>query len=528
MLFFDEDCNARYYYAEAGTLLPKDLDHIVDDLVGTDVKNMVIGTGGASAMYPGAKAVNEYIAGFEMEKGLDQPWFCGHPGVWGYRNAANIVVLQKKGCDSNAYLLNRAKAKNMAAWITIRMNDQHGTWVEKSPGHSRLWMDHPELRTRTCAPQSGLSFEHRQVREMMFNVIRENLELYDVDGIILDWMRHVPHFNDGEGESFIPVINDYMRDIRRMVDEFSARRGHKIQIAPRIPASVERARYHGLDGVTWAQKGYVDRLIISPKYLRSYVLNPGEWKRVIGDENFPVTACIDTPYQPYPGYPPDGPTGAWTREPFDRRQLPFIRGACRVALENKSDGIYLFNFMNIRNKKNMMEIFNECGSLETLQGKNFSIDISYDDLHMDEPSFLKGWRAKSNDEYFSIWRKNLKDQGIYPYQLPQELSPGGSCSFSFVTGRITESPAPVIAFSFEGLQEAEVVFNGVACRPENGRFICPQSAKFLGGTAVVEVTNRSSETVIVERASMHFSWDGKFPAMYNQTEKITIGVAADI
>lgn len=528
MLFFDEDCNARYYYHEAGTMVPTDLDHIVDDLLETDVKVLVIGINGQTAMYPGAKAVNEFIAGFEMEKGLKQPWFCGHPGIWAYRNAANIVVLQKMGCDSNAYLLKRAKEKNMTAWITIRMNDQHGTWVERSPGHSQLWMDHPELRTRTCAPQSGLSFEHPQVREMLFNVIKENLDLYDVDGIILDWMRHVPHFNDGEGESFIPVINDYMRDIRRMVDEFAEQRGHKIQIAPRIPATVESARYHGLDGVTWARKGYVDRLIISPKYLRSYTLDPGKWKQAVGNVNFPVTACIDTPYQPYPGYPADGSTGAWSREPFDRRQLPFIRGACRVALGNKSDGIYLFNFMNIRNKKKMMEIFHECGSWETLQGKNFSIDISYDDLHMDEPNFLNGWRARSNDAYFSIWRKELKDQGIYPYQLPQELAPGRCCSFTFVTSRITERLAPVIAFSFEGLKEAATVFNGMECRLENGRFICPQSGKFTGETAVVEVTNRSAETVVIERASMHFSWDGKFPELYDPAQKITIGVAADL
>ena len=431
MLFFDEDCNARYHYSEAGTILPKDLDHIVDDLANTDVKNMVIGTGAGCAMYPGAKAVKEYIAGFEIEKGLNQPWFCGNPSVTGYRNAANIVVLQKMGCDSNAYLLKRAKEKNMAAWITIRMNDQHGTWLEKSPGHSQLWMDHPELRTQTCAPQSGLSFEHAQVREMLYNVIKENLELYDIDGVILDWMRHVPHFNDGEGPKFIPVINKFMCDIKKLVDEFATLRGHKIQIGTRIPASVERARYHGLDGVEWAKQGYVDHLIISPKYLRSYILDPSDWKREIGNENFPVTACIDTPYQPYPGYPAGAPAGAWTREPFDRRQLPFIRGACRVALGNKSDGIYLFNFMNIRNKKKMMEIFQECGKLTTLQEKNFSIDISYDDLHMDEPNFLKGWRAKSNDEYFSLWRNELKAKGNYPYQLPRELEPGQSCNFSF-------------------------------------------------------------------------------------------------
>ncbi|MBE6390063.1 MAG: hypothetical protein E7043_07835 [Lentisphaerae bacterium] len=526
MLFFDEDCNARYYYSEAGTMLPKDLDHIVDDLKNTDVKSMVIGTGGASAMYPGAKAVNEYIAGFEMEKGLDQPWFCGKPSVWSYRNAANIVVLRNMGCDSNAYLLQRAREKNMAAWITIRMNDQHGTWVEKSPGHSQLWMDHPEMRTQTCAPQSGLSFEHPQVREMMFNVIKENLELYDVDGIILDWMRHVPHFNDGEGEKNIPAMNEFIRSVKEMVDEFAVKRGHKILIAPRVPATVASARYHGLDAVEWAKRGYIDRIIISPKYLRSYILDPGAWKEAVGKADFPVTACIDTPHQPYPGYPSDAPAGAWTKEPFDNRQLPFIRGACRVALGNGSDGIYLFNFMNIRNKKKMMEIFQECGTLESLRGKNFSIDISYDDLHMDEPDFLKGWRAGSNDAYFSIWRKNLKDQGIYPYQLPQELSSGASCKFTFVTGEVPEKD-PQIAFSFEGLGDAEVEFNGIKCVLKDGRYLLPVM-EYSGKEAVIKVTNKSDESVVIERASMHFSWNGEFPELFDPAKKITIGVAADI
>jgi len=527
MLFFDEDCNARYHCCEAGTMVPADLDHIVDDLTGTDVKTLVIGTNGQNAMYPGAKAVNEFTAGFDMERGLRQPWFGDSPGsASSYRNAANIVVLAGMGVDSNDYLVRRARAKGISPWLTIRMNDQHSTWLEHAPGHSALWSEHPELRTRSHAPQSGLSYAHPAVRETFFNVIRENLTLYDVDGIVIDWMRHVPHFDDGEGASHIPLMNEYMREIRGLVDDFAARRGHRISIAARVPATVASARYHGLDAAEWARRGSIDRIIISPKYLRNYTLDPSAWKAAVGDENFPVTACIDTPNQPYPGYPADGPAGAWSHEPFDRRQLPFIRGACRVALGNGSNGIYLFNFMNVRNKRKMPEVFTQCGSWETLQGKNFSIDIGYDDLEMDEGTFLKGWRAKSNDAWFSEWRRKLKEEGRYPYPLPRRLAPGESCRFTFATGKVPEA-SPLVAFSFEGAEQLEVIFNGGKCGSAAGRYLMPLE-KFTGISASVDVTNVSGKAVEILRASMHFSWDGTFPELYDPAGEIRLGTAADL
>ena len=295
MIFFDEDCNARYFRTEPGKLLPKDLDPIVDNLTGSDVSDIVIGTCAQTAMYPGARAIDEFAKGFDIEKGLDQPWFQGQPSPSSFRNAANIKALAALGVDSNDYLLKRAREKGFRAWVTVRMNDQHSTEIPRMPLHCRLWMEHPELRTQSHAPEAGFSYEHKIVRDTFRDVIRENLELYDVDGILLDWMRHVPHFNDGEGEAHIPLINDYMQEIRRMVDDFSAKRGHRILLAARIPATIESARYHGLDGVEWARRGIIDRLVIAPKYLRSFVLDANAWKAAIHIDGFPVTACIDTP-----------------------------------------------------------------------------------------------------------------------------------------------------------------------------------------------------------------------------------------
>lgn len=526
MIFFDEDCNARYFRAEAGKLLPKDLDHIVDALTGSDVTDIIIGTCAQTAMYPGARAINEFTEGFDIEKGIEQPWSFGQPNPSLYRNAANIVALAALGIDSNDYLLKRAREKGFCTWVTVRMNDQHCTDTPKMPLHCRLWMEHPELRTQSHAPEAGFSYEHAIVRDTFRDVIRENLELYDVDGIVLDWMRHVPHFNDGEGEAHITIMNDYMQEIRRMVNDFAAKRGHRIQLAVRIPLTIQSARYHGLDGVEWARRGLVDRLVISPKYLRSFVMDANAWKAAIGREDFPVTACIDTPYQPYPGYPADAPRGAWTHEPFDRRQLPFIRGACRVALSNGSDGIYFFNFMGVRNKGIMQEVFSECGSLQTLLHKNFSLDISYDDLDMDEGVFLKGWRAEENDTYFSQWRRQQKAAGTYPYQLPKELSPSESCTFTFATGAVPEE-SPLLACSFEGLDKADVCINGHPCTYSNNRYLLELDA-FHEKTAIVNVTNRADETVEILRASLHFSWDGNFPEMYLPEQKVNIGTALNL
>ena len=503
MIFFDEDCNSRYYPVEAGTMTVGDLDPLVDKLSGGDVGVFVIGVGGQNAMYPGAKAIDEFIDGFRMELGLEQPWMHGLADKWAYRNAANIVVLLNHGIDSNRYLLDRARLRGMSPWITIRMNDQHGTYLPFSPMHSRLWMEHPEYRTRSHFPESGLSYEHEIVRSRALNIVREVMDLYDADGYVIDWMRIVPHFDDGKGPEHIPEMNALMRGIREYADALSAKRGHRIEIIARVPATVKASLYHGLDAVSWAAEKLVDRLVISPKYIRSYLLDAGAWKKAIGDPDFPVIANIDTAFQPYPGYPAGKEQGVWQNEPFDERQLPFIRGACRAALALGSDGVYMFNFMSVRDENLMPEIFKECGSLEHLRGKDFAIDITYDDLDMAEGDFLKGWRAGSTDTYFSQWRKKMKEAGTYPWQLPRELPPGGECRLEFFTGEVTEA-APGISVKLEGMSTAEVKFNGTPCVFRDGEYRLQPGTDYRGKKAIVEVRNTASENVELLRASAYF------------------------
>ena len=160
--------------------------------------------------------------------------------------------------------------------------------------------------------------------------------------------------------------------------------------------------------------------------------------------------------------------------------------------------------MGLRNRKDMPEIFTECGDLKKLQFHNFAVDITYDDLDMDESDFLKGWRAGTTDAYFKGWRDERKAQGIYPYQLPQELSPGESCTLIFRTGPVTE-PIYRLALRFEGITDAEVTLNGTLCRFENGKYVVPSGGDYPDDHAVVTVKNTSGKPYELLRASLYFT-----------------------
>jgi hypothetical protein len=529
MIFFDEDCNARFYPVEAGTMTTEHLDPIVDKLENSDTAVICIGVNSKMPMFPDSKVMPSFTEGFDMTKGLDQPWMQGQKDVWAYRNAANIMVLHNHGIDSNQYLLERTRCKGMKGWVSIRMNDIHSTWIPRSPQHSALWMDHPELRIRSHFPESGLSYEHQQVRDIFYAVVEEIMEKYDAEGYMIDWMRHVPHFDDGKGEENIPLINQLMQRIRQCADRIAEKRGHAIQVIARVPPTIQSARFHGLDAVQWAQSHWVDTLIISPKYLRSYDLDANSWKKAIGNQEFPVLANIDNAYQPYPGYPPEGKQGVWRNEPIDRRQVPFVRGACRKALANGADGIYLFNFMAVRNKGIQDEIFHECGSLEKLDKKNFAIDITYDDLDMAEGDFLKGWRCPTNDGYFKLWRTGLKEKNQYPYQLPLDIAPGEQGKLLFRVGPIRED-FPQVLLRFEGLpSDCEVQLNGIPCQESQGVFQLPTNAPRFEHEAVAVLTNTTEAPVHVLRASIYFIWEPReFYLGDGNSSFVPTGCAVDV
>ncbi|OQA85878.1 MAG: hypothetical protein BWY31_01645 [Lentisphaerae bacterium ADurb.Bin242] len=496
MIFFDEDCNARFHGVEAGTMTGDDLDGLVDHLKDTGVKYFIVGVNGLGACFP-SRIMQPVLEGFDMKKGLFQEE--GKIEAWPYRFRANMTVLQEQGIDSNQYLLDRAREKGLAPMVTIRMNDQHGNENAKGPWPLRwkLWTDRPDLRISRMYPPGAFDYAKEEVRRTFLAFVLETMEFYDADGYVIDWMRHLPYFDDGTGETHAPLLTEMMTKIREGARKLEDRRRHSIQIIARIPSDIQRALYYGMDGVEWANRKLVDRLVPSPKYIRDYTIDAASWRNAIHDKNFPVTICIEHAYQPYPGYPRNAAQGVWTFDPPTVKRIPFVRGAAWNAFHRGSDGIYLFNFMWMRNNPEFRAIFEDCRSVDALRGKERAYEITYNDLDMSDDDFFSGWRAGGSDTYFGKWRGGLQKQGKYPYQLPRFLHPGTSEKFHIFTGPVSDGK--MLKLYFDKVPESmKVTLNGIPCVFRQGGWEAPVSA-IPGNEANIEVFNPEEQTCEIER-----------------------------
>ncbi|MDD5728949.1 MAG: hypothetical protein PHV59_10335, partial [Victivallales bacterium] len=299
-------------------------------------------------------------------------------------------------------------------------------------------------------------------RELYLEFCREVLERYEVDGIVIDWMRHLPYFNASEAEAKHVLLTDMHRKIRKFANEAASRYDHPVKVWARIPATLESSKINGFDPVTWANEKLVDRLILAPRYMTDTAIDAAAWKKLLQDTSFPVTACVENRFMAYPGAP----------EAQRRQTIAEQRGACWALLHNGSDGIYYFNHMAARNDiENNRERFSECGSIETLVGKNRDFRVTYNDSAQNIFDYTNGWRDNyfnpGSTREFARSRQKAMENGSYPFILPLPLQAGKIVGAAFAPGPIPETNAECILKLAGADKDASVIVNGHAC-PEDG------------------------------------------------------------
>ncbi len=88
----------------------------------------------------------------------------------------------------------------------------------------------------TCVPGALPDFAHEEVREHRFQIIKEMIERYDLDGIELDFQRHGFYFRQSRIADGMPLMTELIQRIRGVFDDFEQRRGHPICLMVRVPS----------------------------------------------------------------------------------------------------------------------------------------------------------------------------------------------------------------------------------------------------------------------------------------------------
>jgi hypothetical protein len=326
------------------------------------------------------------------------------------RNVARELIDQ--GTDCLKLVVDYAHAHGLEAFWSMRMNDTHD--VEHRPDkpyllYPPLKEQHPEWLVGDCAKRtprgrwSSVNYALPEVRDLAFRYLEEVCRGYDVDGLELDFFRHLCFFpssaNGGKAsDAECDQMTELMRRVRAMTEEVGLKRGRPVLVAIRVPDSVEFSLGLGLDLERWLAEGLAD-ILVTTCYFR---LNPWAASVELGHRHgVAVYPCLS-----------DSRVQGETR--FRRSSVESYRGRAANAWQAGADGLHLFNLFDPSSP-----VWRQIGSPESLRG-------------LDKLYFVTV-RDGSPEAWLAGGRRHGSVPILTPHS-PLTLEPGGSAEVDLDVG----------------------------------------------------------------------------------------------
>lgn len=328
LLVINEDNSHFFGTRGPGEMNLAGLEAFVDQYAGTAVTHLFLCPNAMRASFRSRTrdAIWDPVAGVEPT------------GLW----PQNAQRLHAAGLDPYAVWIRRAREKGLSPWLSMRMNDVHDADVAGNFMHSSFWVAHPELRRvpgGAAKPwvNHALNYRHAEVRAHQLDFVRELLERYDPDGLELDWMRFGHHLTPGREREEVPILTEFVREVRDLTKAWATRRGHPIRLGVRVPTHPDAAAGLGMDAISWARTGLVDLIVPAPFWSTSDFDIPIElWLERLGPASSRVALAPALEHN----------VRAWPAGTLVANDLATARGFAATARHRGAESLYLFNWMD--------------------------------------------------------------------------------------------------------------------------------------------------------------------------------------
>lgn len=282
--------------------------------------------------------------------------------------------LQEQNVNPFPIWFEQCKEHGINPWISLRMNDCHepdaitsflrGDFFYEARGNG--WMIGEEYGyNHTC-----LNYAVEEVRKRMLDYIEEQLSMYDVYGLELDWLREIYCFDylHEENATIVAIMNDFMRNVKSIVKKAEALHGHSIKLTARLSRDIDQNKTFGFDVRTWYNERLIDSITISPRFSScDSGMDIRVWKATFPEID--VYAGIESRVSP-------------TGEPKENAvaDVDTVRGYAAQYMTDGADGIYLFNLMVYGCMGHTEPIYNTCGNFGTAINNSRRHVMTYQDL----------------------------------------------------------------------------------------------------------------------------------------------------
>ena len=212
------------------------------------------------------------------------------------------VLNEKFNTDVLETTVKFAHDNNLECFWSFRINDchdAHGTgesplFPEFKKKNPHLLMGTPTKRP-PYAYWSAVDFGQKKVRDFMFEMFKEIIDNYEIDGIDIDFCRHWAIFKS-HGWGNLPSqqemdgFTELKRRIRNYADEVGMQRNRPILMMVRIMDSKEACRGMGLDIDRWCREGLVDIIAGGSEIRFNHPNYMAEWGKNYPNVKFYITA----------------------------------------------------------------------------------------------------------------------------------------------------------------------------------------------------------------------------------------------
>ena len=270
-----------------------------------------------------------------------------------------------QGTDNLEVMTDFCRQEGIEIFWSMRMNDSHD--YGNVAFRSQWKLDHPEYLISTedneprCRSWTSVDFGRQEVRDKALAIIEDVCRRYDVDGIELDFFRHLcyfkgPAFSGEASDGERGQMTELLRRVRAMCDQVGEERGKPILIAVRVPDAVGYCRAVGIDLQLWLEEGLFDILIPTGYFKLSRWQDSVALGHMYG---VPVYPCLSDSRV-------KGEAGK------ARMALEAYRARAMNVHNSGADGVYVFNVFDPRHP-----LWSELGEPEALRGLTKHYYVNY-------------------------------------------------------------------------------------------------------------------------------------------------------